>query len=132
MTIWPWATGAPDFTILTLLSPSVTSSSEISDSATRSIRVLSFLKSIEVLPARLKKIPVNPDSLAEHEKIGFGDYRRNLKSFNCKFDGDPVAVGSQATDHARGEIGQVGVVPKAFPAINVRNMYLDKWDRHTG
>jgi hypothetical protein len=78
----------------------------------------------------LKKIPVDPHSLAEYEKIRFGDYRRNLKSFNCKFDGNPVAVGSQTADHARSEIGQVGMVPKAFSAINVRNMYLDKRDCH--
>ena len=56
----------------------------------------------------------------------FEDYRRNLKFFNCKFDGNAVAVCSQAANDTRREIGQVGMVPKAFPAIDVRNMYLDK------
>ena len=60
----------------------------------------------------------------------FGDYRRNLKFFNCKFDGNAVAVGSQAANYTRREIGQVGMVAEAFPAIDVRNVHLDKWDCH--
>ena len=56
----------------------------------------------------------------------FGDYRRNLKFFNCKFDGNAVAVGSQAANDTRREIGQVGMVAKALPALDVQNVPLDK------
>ena len=46
ITTWFCAECAVVLTMRTLLSPSVTSSSEISDSATKSIRVLSFLRSM--------------------------------------------------------------------------------------
>ena len=39
------------------------------------------------------------------ETMTFGDYRRNLKFFNCKFDGNAVAVCSQAANDTRRQIG---------------------------
>src|SRR5690606_40391850 len=101
----------------TFSSPSVTSSSEMPDSWTRSISFLSLRKSIlvSVRGVRLRRSRV---------VSVFGDAGQGV------VERGHVAVGAQAADHAHGAIGKVRVVAESLAGVDVRQVDFDVRNVH--
>src|SRR5690606_2685319 len=102
-------------TILTLPSPSVISSSEIPDSATRSIRVFSLRRSMDSAFLR--------GSWPRGSRVG------TSQRFDRCLQGQPVADRAESGDHAGGQVGQVRVMPESFAAMDVRQVNFDEGHR---
>lgn len=52
-----------------------------------------------------------------------------LAATNQELKPSLVALGPEPADDCLGEVGEVGLVPEWFPAVNIADVYLDKRDR---
>src|SRR5690554_4082312 len=103
----------------TFSSPSVTSSSEMPDSWTRSISFLSLRKSMLVSgmgrPAHCAGRPgIGGSTISEAQQ----------REFEC----GQVAVGSESADHAGGAIGEIRVLTEGLARVDVRQVNLHVGD----
>src|SRR6185312_14110359 len=90
----------------TFSSPSVISISPMPDSWTRSISFFSFRRSMVASAGRGTERP------------------------DGGFEGELVSQGAEADDHARRQIGEIGVLPERLAGMHVGQVHLDEWDLH--
>src|SRR5690606_35993023 len=120
-----WGAGT-DLTMRTLPSPSLISSSAIPDSATRSIRVLSFLRSIQTFPCHFTVADNSP----QRKKIVIKNENgmRRLSARQRVAQGGFIAIRAQSGDHPDGQVGQIGVMTERLSLVNIGYMHFDERD----
>src|SRR5690606_24947298 len=111
----------------TLPSPSVISSSAMPDSATRSIRVLSFLRSIQTIPCHFTGTDTGPAAKENIDKN---------KNGMCDLAGHRmlqrglVTERAQSGDHPDSQVGQIRVMAKWLSLVNIGYVYFDEGNGH--
>src|SRR6201991_2093905 len=120
----------------TLPSPSVTSSSEIPDSETRSIRVFSLRRSMGI-PLSMRGCAGAPASRRSIRVLGSGARRTGSRlSGGClsrqaverELECVQIAFPAETANDPFGEIGEIRMVPERLAAMHVRQVNLDERD----
>src|SRR5579859_5229179 len=113
----------------TLPSPSVTSSSEIPDSETRSIRVLSLRRSIRK-PLSMRKVPARAIAVPglNWTCLESAARRAGRQPVEREFERVHISLPAEAANHAFSLVGEIRVMPERFAAMYVRQMNLDERD----